>query len=330
MGCGDGWMYILTRISGPFFVGGGTALITLVVFMYFIEILPSLLPPYESYMTYLTQPHVVLDILVSFYIASNLYFNYYKTITVDPGSPSFPATSSLDDSSSPSFNNTGDSSSSSGINSSTNGSQLNDSFGDIDDGNVGDLPLVIDFNVTWAYCKKCSRPKPPRCHHCNVGCLFVVLHSLALFYNGSLFGDKFDEITRFLIITSFLLASLLMLVMGGFFVFHLYLICTGQTTIENLGGPHSKTKKRNYNLGWKANLEMVLGKGKYWFSGLLPTNRLPKGDGYYFMTKEMYDDYLRRQNEFTGNNGGTSGSGSGVNRRISSTSTSSNRQSYIL
>eukprot|EP01133_Synstelium_polycarpum_P006793 gene6793-7898_t len=144
-------------MSGPAFVGGGTAMITLVAFTYFVLILPSIQYSAPSLWLYITRPDYFFDFALSVYLTFCIYFNYYMCIKTDPGSPTFPA--SADD----------------------------------------------------------------------------------------------------------------------------HLQAKGQTTLENMV---NRRDAKDYNLGWRKNFEVILGKGDFWFSGLLPSTRPPRGDGCYFATRQ--------------------------------------------
>eukprot|EP01132_Coremiostelium_polycephalum_P004307 gene4307-5392_t len=210
--------YWLTRISGPIFIGGGTGMITLIVYTYFIYILPATADfGGDNYLYFSID--FILDFILSLFIVFNIYFNYYKCITVDPGSPVFPS--------------------------------------------VGKEEDDIDVTTRWAYCKKCQKPKPPRCHHCN-------------------FSSEFSEFDRYLVILSSIMALLILIVLGAFTGFHLYLIGTGQTTIENLNGVNKKHK--SYSLGsFGKNFDAVFGKtGDFVLAFLLPSINPPPGDGQNF------------------------------------------------
>jgi len=75
-----------------------------------------------------------------------------------------------------------------------------------------------------------------------------------------------------------------------------YLILSGQTTIEfyfnRFVGKQSQLKgekhRNEYDLGWWKNWVFFFGKGKYWFSFLLPTFVPPPGDGITYPTDHSH------------------------------------------
>jgi len=273
----------LTWLSGPVFVGAGTALITLVIYSYFVYILPNSVDTRPIYFFYF-HINTILDFILSTFITFNIYFNYFQVISTDPGSPSFPSISGQDN--------------------------------EIENRNINQ-----SFQIKWEFCKKCQKPKPPRTHHCNVcercvlkmdhhcpwvsgcvgfynyryfflflfylwcGSIYLLIHSLPLFFSTELYTRRYLELERILIILSTVVSAMIVIVVGCFGGFHAYLIGTGQTTIENL---IQSKRKPNYSLGsMKKNFDIVLGKGYFWFSGILPTLDSPPGNGCYFKVSNL-------------------------------------------
>ncbi|GAM27576.1 hypothetical protein SAMD00019534_107520 [Acytostelium subglobosum LB1] len=110
-----------------------------------MHILPGLLPSSDlTFMYYFTRFDLFGDIVYSMYVTYCIYYNYYKCISTDPGSPSL----------------------------GTKGHDY-DIEEDVSSSSSTGEPLTItvysdSITSDWSYCKKCQQPKPPRCHHCNV------------------------------------------------------------------------------------------------------------------------------------------------------------------
>ncbi|KAH1155612.1 hypothetical protein AAZX31_18G201300 [Glycine max] len=158
-------------------------------------------------------------------------------------------------------------------------------------------------NQRFRYCRKCSQPKPPRCHHCSVcgrcvlkmdhHCVWVVncvgasnykYFLLFLFYTllettivtisllphfKTFFTDEEIPGTPGTLATTFLtFAAVLNLAFSlsvlGFLVLHMSLVASNTTTIEAY---EKKTaSKWHYDLGRRKNFEQVFGMDKgYWF-----------------------------------------------------------------
>lgn len=85
-----------------------------------------------------------------------------------------------------------------------------------------DKILIID-NVKWSYCKKCSKAKPPRCHHCSVcdKCVLKMDHHCPWiggcvgFYNYRYF---FLFLSYLWVSVCYVLAHSLPLLFGGYLV----------------------------------------------------------------------------------------------------------------
>lgn len=182
------------------------------------------------------------------------------------------------------------------------------------------------------HCEKCDKPKPPRARHCGVcgtcvlkydhhcpwiancvghqnhhyfvlfllylwfGCAYVSATSFLPFYVSSnpaiLVHSSFSRGTiffGFILSTSVFLAIFIML------SWQVYLLMTGQTTVEfyQNGTMRNITKKvgrvwRNpFDLGWGNNFQIFFGipNAPYWFCWLVPWGVVPLGDGYQFQTR---------------------------------------------
>eukprot|EP00499_Haloplacidia_sp_CaronLabIsolate_P002261 CAMPEP_0196769408 /NCGR_PEP_ID=MMETSP1104-20130614/518_1 /TAXON_ID=33652 /ORGANISM="Cafeteria sp., Strain Caron Lab Isolate" /LENGTH=332 /DNA_ID=CAMNT_0042139503 /DNA_START=53 /DNA_END=1051 /DNA_ORIENTATION=+ len=176
------------------------------------------------------------------------------------------------------------------------------------------------------FCRTCGTYKPDRCHHDSATgqCVLEMDHYCPWIYNcvgyrnrkyfiltllygcGALHAyiyfmlpafktaaQGLDEIVvAFLTIFAFFLASLLALVLTGFFFFHCWLVSNQFTTIEYCEKRKNKDKKNEmgkgyadlhktsvYDQGMYQNICHVLGNPFMWF---FPTNCSRKGDGIHF------------------------------------------------
>ncbi|KAL1360213.1 hypothetical protein HN51_005569 [Arachis hypogaea] len=156
-------------------------------------------------------------------------------------------------------------------------------------------------NQLIRYCRKCSQPKPARCHHCSVcgrcvlkmdhHCIWVVncvgalnykYFILFLFYTFlettlvtisllpyfiAFFTDEEIPGTPGTLATTFLTFVLNLafsLSVFGFLIMHLSLVAANTTTIEAY--EKKTTPKWRYDLGTRKNFEQVFGTDKrYWF-----------------------------------------------------------------
>jgi len=99
--------------------------------------------------------------------------------------------------------------------------------------------------------------------------------------------------SRGTIIFTFVLTISVFLAVGFMLAWHMYLVLTGQTTIEfyfnkyrqrqaKLRGDHFDNE---FDLGYRKNFQMFFGTGRYWFSWLLPSTKPPPGDGVTYLTR---------------------------------------------
>lgn len=80
---------------------------------------------------------------------------------------------------------------------------------------------------------------------------------------------------------------------------HVYLVCTGQTTIEFYNNQRDrmaekrkgKVWKNDYNLGWRQNWQEVFDeKGPYWWiTWALPRRAAHTNEGLFYPTTETLD-----------------------------------------
>lgn len=174
------------------------------------------------------------------------------------------------------------------------------------------------------FCKKCHVPKPERVHHCSVcnRCVMKMDHhcpwvnNCVGFYNYRffvlfllhlaagcvlvattcllpLFRGRINKPSENLVLFVFVLCLSVLFALSLFVGWHAYLCATNQTTIEFYSNRFDAydAKERGerwsnpYDLGWRANLEQVFGMNRHVFAWLLPSLRLPPGDGMQFPTR---------------------------------------------
>lgn len=221
-----------------------------------------------------------------------------------------------------------------------------------------------DFPGPNAWCKKCWAPKPERAHHCSYcrRCVLKMDHHCPWIAYKCIGHRTYPAFLHFLTCVSFLaiyigLVSIsaiyyaftnpmnidetvplhelalgfagiiLTLVVGSFLVYHLYLVTTNQTTLENLspflllrqlpdlsdanasGSPQEHQLSyaqrrivkrahrhiRLYDVGWKRNWVQIFGweKKHGWVYRLLIGGG-GKGDGRSFQRNPRADDLLAR------------------------------------
>ncbi len=109
------------------------------------------------------------------------------------------------------------------------------------------------------------------------GCLYVILTTLSF-----LLANHDNHYVRF----ALMLCSSVGIGVGGLAAWHMYLILSGQTTIEFLNNRTmaSEAKLRRetfvnvYHLGWRKNMQLFFGINSLW-QFCLPNLNLPPGDG---------------------------------------------------
>jgi len=160
-------------------------------------------------------------------------------------------------------------------------------------------------------CHWCFKEKPDRAHHCSqcnrcvlkmdhhcpwvANCIgfynykfficvlfncsavtwMIVLTSYPLMRMALHHPEYFDFASAFYVVTSYILALVLAVLLTAFFGFHCYLISCQYTTIEfcekRRGGNDSFHAKYPYNLGICENLRMILGGNPLlWFIPIRP------------------------------------------------------------
>jgi len=169
------------------------------------------------------------------------------------------------------------------------------------------------------HCKWCNKYKPDRCHHCRVckTCILKMDHHcpwiyncvgfrnhkyffLLLFYSVAVIHFLFwtmmpsvmnsvDSSVPFARMFSLLfgetLAAFLMVLLTGFFIFHIWLMLRATTTIEFCEKSYRRTghDPSAYDRGIIGNTKAVLGENVY--TWLLPWDP-PAGKGLSFLTED--------------------------------------------
>eukprot|EP00941_MAST-03F_sp_MAST-3F-sp1_P004014 g4014.t1 len=171
----------------------------------------------------------------------------------------------------------------------------------------------------WGWCKKCNMPKAPRSHYChvtkklvlnmdhycpwmfncvgwlnyryfvlflfymNVGCIFAAACAAEAFFNPRMvFAGGRAARTN----VSFMFILCLSVGVATFvlFAWHVFLVLSGQTTIEFYGNMTRYRRSRHrgeyftnpYDNGWKKNFQHVFGTAPFLLA-LLPSDREPPG-----------------------------------------------------
>eukprot|EP01111_Echinosteliopsis_oligospora_P012193 TRINITY_DN4152_c0_g1_i4.p1 TRINITY_DN4152_c0_g1~~TRINITY_DN4152_c0_g1_i4.p1 ORF type:complete len:273 (+),score=18.07 TRINITY_DN4152_c0_g1_i4:283-1101(+) len=178
-------------------------------------------------------------------------------------------------------------------------------------------------------CKTCKQPKPQRAHHCHIcrkcvlrmdhhcpwvnNCVGFANHKyFVLFLLYLWIGTLFMATISFLpflksndyavpggVLFVFVMCVSVCFAVGILLGWHIYLVVSGQTTIEFY---YNKTKEKqarqrgeihyhDYDLGRVKNFQVFFGQGRYVFSWLMPTLRPPPGDGIVYLTRA---EHLRK------------------------------------
>jgi palmitoyltransferase len=277
----------LVRLLGPVFVLFATTLITSVIFVFFKAILPYHTPLFS----FTGICHLIIDL----FLIQGWAYNYFMCIFTPPGSP--PPLREEDV----------------------------ELYADLQNERV---PKRGEGFSRW--CKICKQPKPKRTHHCHVckacvlrmdhhcpwvsNCvghynhryffLFLLYMWLGCIYVGIMSWAPFCDITNFHVpwkgmsSRSTIMFVFVMTVAVGVAVslmlgWHLYLVLTGQTTIEFYFNRYKAQQAKyrgeiyqnEFDLGIKKNWELFFGKGRYWFSFLFPYCTKVPGDGQSFPTR---------------------------------------------
>lgn len=285
----------VTKIGRVFFY---VSKIFLKFFGYFLILMALSLITFVTYIFYtrivfmMSLNSVALQcifVLLSFFFVGNIYFNYIRTILINPGEVP------------KEFKN-----------------QENQDW---------NSPLTQASNEResrWSkYCNKCQHSKPARAHHCHLcdKCVLRMDHHCpwicsCVGYNNHRFFVSFifylwvcctilsfalgagsfgiwpiDEdiwndnhsVITFILLLTFSLA----ITLGAFSIFHIYLILTNQTSIEfqfnKMKYYQDRTFRNPYDLGYRENLRQIFGNNGI-LSYFLPTLKNPPLNGYEWPT----------------------------------------------
>ncbi|KAL1719204.1 DHHC palmitoyltransferase-domain-containing protein [Schizophyllum commune] len=227
--------------------------------------------------------------------------------------------------------------------------------------------VSIDYNAPGRWCNKCWAPKPERTHHCSEcnRCVLKMDHHcpwlasrcvghrtypafvhflttvtlLAMYITvicsrALLFAFRnpyaVDDTTPIHEITLAFYGAVITIVIGSFLCYHLYLISTNQTTLENLSPfmllrhlpplpsytgdrlsnppiePELSYDQRRlvrdahnsiriYDIGWRRNWAQIFGwKGRWGWVPRVLYGGATKGSGKYFPMNPKADDMLAR------------------------------------
>ena len=167
------------------------------------------------------------------------------------------------------------------------------------------------------WCRKCNLPKPARTHHCStcdrcvlvfdhhcpwvancvghhnykhfvffifftwIGCWYVTFVAGICMFGGLEGWATFSSGDRASVLSVFVVTASLVVTLGLLLGWHLYLICTAQTTVEFYYNLNSTTGGNLFDKGsWRRNLSDALGEPTW--KWLLPTGGPPRpGDGIH-------------------------------------------------
>jgi hypothetical protein len=118
----------------------------------------------------------------------------------------------------------------------------------------------------------------------GLGCLYAAACDvLALFVLPSRQLDSVLAAETQWVTVSLVVAGALGVALSGFFVYHVYLCISAQTTIEFLGAKASEARGNPYDFGWKRNLVNSLGPtGRCFANWLIPFYGRRLGDGIHW------------------------------------------------
>eukprot|EP01016_Furgasonia_blochmanni_P038035 TRINITY_DN4552_c0_g1_i1.p1 TRINITY_DN4552_c0_g1~~TRINITY_DN4552_c0_g1_i1.p1 ORF type:complete len:471 (+),score=97.19 TRINITY_DN4552_c0_g1_i1:171-1583(+) len=172
--------------------------------------------------------------------------------------------------------------------------------------------MTITKRVNVRYCSKCLMIKPSRCHHCRLcnQCVLKMDHHCPwiancvgfnnhkyfmnmLFYSAvtllfvsitytecvadTLFDIEQDPLISYMVLFTFCLSFTLGTIVTMFFLFHLWLVMNGKTTIDYC---EKKNKVNRYDHGCWKNFTGVFGENPLlWFFPLAPNT---EGEGLVF------------------------------------------------
>jgi len=266
----------LLYFIGPFFILLAVVLISGCVFLYYTAILP-----------YVTEGGAILyylNLVLSMWLLSNIFFNYFTTVFTKPGSPPIPE-GPLTDTENP---------------------------------KICKKCFAYKHERTH-HCSVCRRCVYKLDHHCPwmhncvghrnhrgfflfllylwLGCVYYILMSSFPFFKSMDLGTRrwnalHPYLPRGLLSFSFILAGAISISLTVMTFWNLYLILTSQTTLEfQINSLMARDMKHRgeifvnyYDLGALRNLKYFFNVcEKYpWWTALLPISVPPYGDGITF------------------------------------------------
>lgn len=261
------------QLLGPLLILTATVLISFVIYTYFAYLLPLVAPSGVGHYLHL----VIAGVLIV-----NIAFNYYSVVTTPPGFP--PDREEVD------------------------GEEV---------AALRSAPAPRRGEGWARWCRRCDNLKPERAHHCHVcgtcvlrmdhhcpwisNCVGYANHRffflfvywlwlgcgyVALLASGPAFFAPAGSSTHYFIHLSFLLTISILFSLGILLGWHIYLVLTGQTTIEfmynKLQARDAKRRGVSYrnpfDLGWRKNFLLFFGVRQWWLFAL-PNRALPPGNG---------------------------------------------------
>jgi len=272
------------RLIGPIFVLIGLTLISGVVYILYVDAIP-----YHSNGD-LSSPLGMFHVIISLFLLYNIVWNYGMVIFTPPGSP--PKVER------PEFQN-----------------EVAPRKGE-------------GFARFCKVCQTVKPPRTHHCHICKACILRFDHHcpwvaSCVGFYNhryfylfllylwfGTLYSSlmtwapfvasshnrQTNSISKAGTLFAFVISLSVLIAISIMLGWHTYLILTNQTTVEfYYNQTRSKTVTANgekyhnvYDLGKLKNFQVFFGTQRFWFEWLLPSSRLPLGDGTSFLTRSEH------------------------------------------
>ncbi|KAI8847660.1 DHHC palmitoyltransferase-domain-containing protein [Chytridium lagenaria] len=305
---------LLFSIIGPIFICIGLAIITSCAYTLFTVTLPYRLGDETLKIKEANGVYWWMHCLFATYLLVNILFYYYMAVATSPGKTA--AVIWRADI----------------LEAALGGESVGGTDGDMDDEDFMSI-MMPEERKGYPTCRKCNFPKPERAHHCSacnvcvlkmdhhcpwinncVGhnnhryfCLFLLyvptgtfyffLMNVGLFYKAFLKSENFPwpELSSMaLFLFTFLLSVSLTLAVGGLAAWNLFLVLTGQTTIEYQNNKmnaifaksRGETFINEFDLGTRRNFIIFFNiSPKYpLYTLFIPSIVPPVGDGTEYIT----------------------------------------------